>query len=92
MADHGVNREEFVLDRPIVGIHPPPITWGIQYRYSSEAVLMVLASHYYDTHDYIRNYDEFKSSIEKGCQSNAKSGLFLTHKIRLRPISCVGRF
>lgn len=67
VADDGVNREEFVLDRPNMGIHLPPMTWGIQYRYSSDAVLMVFASHYYDTHDYIRNYDEFKSLIEQSC-------------------------
>jgi UDP-2-acetamido-3-amino-2,3-dideoxy-glucuronate N-acetyltransferase len=65
VADDGINREEFVLDRPNLGIHLPPMTWGIQYRYSSDAVLMVFASHYYDPDDYIRNYDEFKSLIHK---------------------------
>ncbi|WP_193040762.1 WxcM-like domain-containing protein [Pseudomonas sp. K2] len=59
VADDGVNREEFILDKPNVGIHLPPMTWGIQYRYSSDAVLLVFASHYYDSADYIRNYDEF---------------------------------
>lgn len=67
VADDGLNREEFVLDRPNMGVHLPPMTWGIQYRYSSDAVLMVFASHYYDADDYIRNYDEFKSLIEKSC-------------------------
>ena len=33
--------------------------WGTQYRYSSDAVLLVLASHSYDPADYIRKYDEF---------------------------------
>ncbi|MBC3949220.1 MULTISPECIES: WxcM-like domain-containing protein [Pseudomonas] len=59
VADDGTNREEFILDKPNVGIHLPPMTWGIQYRYSSDAVLLVFASHYYDSSDYIRNYDEF---------------------------------
>ncbi|MFK3798198.1 WxcM-like domain-containing protein [Pseudomonas sp. NPDC088444] len=63
VADDGVNREEFVLDRPNKGIHLPPMTWGIQYRYSQDAVLMVFASHYYDAADYVRNYDEFKSLV-----------------------------
>lgn len=63
VADDGVNREEFVLDKPNKGIHLPPMTWGIQYRYSQDAVLMVFASHYYDADDYIRNYDDFKSLI-----------------------------
>lgn len=59
VADDGVSREEFILDKPNIGIHLPPMTWGIQYRYSSDAVLLVFASHYYDSADYIRNYDEF---------------------------------
>ena len=60
VADDGVNREEFVLDRPNLGLHLPPMTWGIQYKYSSDAVLLVFASHYYDSADYIRNYAEFR--------------------------------
>lgn len=63
VADDGRNREEFVLDKPSKGIYLPPMTWGIQYRYSHDAVLMVFASHYYDSADYIRNYDEFKALI-----------------------------
>jgi UDP-2-acetamido-3-amino-2,3-dideoxy-glucuronate N-acetyltransferase len=59
VADDGVNRQEFVLDRPNVGIHLPPMVWGIQYKYSSDAVLLVFASHYYDAADYIRNYGDF---------------------------------
>lgn len=64
VADDGKTREEFVLDKPNQGIYLPPMTWGIQYRYSHDAVLMVFASHYYDAADYIRNYDEFKSLLE----------------------------
>ena len=33
--------------------------WGIQYKYSADAVLLVFASHYYDADDYIRDYDQF---------------------------------
>lgn len=59
VADDGKNRQEFLLDRPNLGIHLPPKVWGIQYKYSREAVLLVLASHHYAASDYIRNYDEF---------------------------------
>lgn len=63
VADDGVNREEFVLDRPNAGVYLPPMTWGIQYRYSSDAMLLVFASDYYDSADYIRNYDDFIAQI-----------------------------
>lgn len=59
VADDGTTRREFVLDRPELGLHLPPMTWGIQYKYSEDAVLLVFASHYYDNADYIRDYDEF---------------------------------
>ena len=59
VADDGKNRQEFLLDRPDLGIHLPPMVWGIQYKYSADAVLLVFASHSYDNADYIRNYDDF---------------------------------
>lgn len=63
VADDGTNRQEFLLDRPDVGVHLPPMTWGIQYKYSSDAVLLVFASHYYDAEDYIRNYGDFLQRV-----------------------------
>ncbi|WP_240098636.1 WxcM-like domain-containing protein [Thermomonas flagellata] len=59
ITDDGRRRREFVLDRPNLGLHLPPMTWGTQYKYSPDAVLLVFASHYYDPDDYIRDYDEF---------------------------------
>lgn len=38
----------------------PPMTWGGQFDYSPDAVLLVFASHYYDADDYIRDYAEFR--------------------------------
>ena len=59
VADDGTNRQEFFLDRPNVGLYLPPMVWGLQYKYSTNAVLMVFASHYYDGADYIRDYSEY---------------------------------
>lgn len=59
VADDGVNRQEVLLDSPDLGLHLPPMTWGIQYKYSPDAVLLVFASHYYEAADYIRDYSEF---------------------------------
>ena len=60
VADDGANRQEFLLDRQDLGIHLPPMVWGIQYKYSADAVLLVFASHYYDSADYIRDYSQFR--------------------------------
>ena len=63
LIDDGVNREEFVLDRPTLGIHVPPMVWATQYKYSLDAVLLVFASDVYDPGDYIRDYGEFLRSL-----------------------------
>lgn len=63
VADDGKSRQEFVLDSPALGVYLPPMTWGTQYKYSSDAILLVFASDYYDAADYIRDYDEFKHLI-----------------------------
>jgi len=59
VVDDGEQRCEVLLDSPDLGVYLPPMTWGIQYKYSSDAVLMVFASDYYEAGDYIRDYDEF---------------------------------
>ena len=63
VADDGRERQEFILDRPDIGLLLPAMTWGIQYRYSPDAVLLVLASEKYDAADYIRDYGEFLSMV-----------------------------
>jgi len=59
IADDGANREEFILNRNNLGLYLPAMTWGIQYRYSRDAVLLVFASEFYDPQDYIRDYETF---------------------------------
>lgn len=59
VADDGSSRHEFLLDSPRLGLYLPPMVWGIQYKYSPDAVLVVFASDPYDAADYIRNYAEF---------------------------------
>lgn len=59
IADDGKNRQEFRLDRPSVGVHLPPKVWGIQYKFTHDAVLLVFASERYDPADYIRGYHDF---------------------------------
>ncbi len=63
VADNGTERKEWILDRPDLGIHLHPMTWGIQYHYTSNAVLAVFASHAYDPDDYIRDYEEYTRAL-----------------------------
>lgn len=63
VLDDGINKVEVVLDKPNLGLHIPPKVWGIQYKYSEDAVLLVLASEAYTADDYLRSYPEFISYI-----------------------------
>ncbi len=63
VADDGTDREQFTLDDPALVLYLPPMTWGTQYAYSADAHLLVLASHPYDSADYIREYDEFLAAV-----------------------------
>jgi hypothetical protein len=63
IVDDGVARAEYRLDSPHTGLYMPAMTWGSQYRYSENAVLLVIASHPYDADDYIRNYDDFLHAV-----------------------------
>lgn len=59
LLDDGNRRCEVTLDRPDMGVFMPEMIWGTQYRYSSDAVLLVFASRPYEANDYLRTYDEF---------------------------------
>lgn len=64
LLDDGDQRCEVTLDRPDMGVFMPAMTWGTQYRYSRDAVLMVFASLPYEEDDYLRSYDEFLAQLE----------------------------
>jgi UDP-2-acetamido-3-amino-2,3-dideoxy-glucuronate N-acetyltransferase len=59
VVDDGAAREELLLDTPGIGLYLPPMTWASFYRYSKDAMMLVLASDTYAPQDYIRDYDEF---------------------------------
>jgi acetyltransferase-like isoleucine patch superfamily enzyme len=68
VVDDGNTRCEVLLDSPDKGVYLPPLTWGIQYKYSRDAVLLVFASHPYEPEDYIRNYAEFVETVHYRAQ------------------------
>lgn len=59
VADDGTSRQEFRLSSPEIGLLIPPLVWSMQYRYSWDAVVVVLAELPYDPDDYIRDYEDF---------------------------------
>jgi len=64
VVDDGKNRAEILLNHPRFGLHIPPMIWATEYKYSQDAVLMVLASEVYKAEDYIRDYDLFIREVE----------------------------
>ncbi len=63
VVDDGKNRAEILLNRPNLGLHVPPLVWATEYKYSQDAVLLVLASDIYKAEDYIRDYDKFLTVV-----------------------------
>lgn len=67
--DDGKVKRTFVLNRPYQGLYVVPGIWRTLDDFSSGAVCLVLASHEYDTGDYIRDYNDFiryKNGNSKG--------------------------
>jgi dTDP-4-dehydrorhamnose 3,5-epimerase-like enzyme len=59
VLDNGLTRETVVLDSPRTGLLIDSMTWREMHDFSEHCVLLVLASNYYDEHDYVRCYDQF---------------------------------
>ena len=65
VVDDGRNRTEVVLSRPNFGLYIPPMIWATEYKYSKDAILLVLASDIYKADDYIREYDLFLKMVRE---------------------------
>lgn len=60
-------KEEFTveLDKPAMGVYIPKMVWKDMYDFSSDSVLLVLASTHYNGQEYIRDYQEYVEEISK---------------------------
>jgi len=63
--DNIKRKEDVVLDSPNKVLILEPNDWHEMYDFSSECVLLVLASHLYDPEDYIRDYQKFVEVYSK---------------------------
>ena len=57
------NDQVFELNRPNMGLFIPRMVWKDMYDFSTDSILLCLASETYDPHEYIRDYDAFVSEM-----------------------------
>ncbi|WP_246096575.1 sugar 3,4-ketoisomerase [Paenibacillus sinopodophylli] len=57
--DNLIRTQEVILDSPQKILILEPNDWHEMYDFSEDCVLLVLASHHYDSEDYIRDYKVF---------------------------------
>lgn len=60
----GTNEMVVNLDKPRKGIYIPKMIWKDMYDFSTDSVLLVLASTHYDAKEYIRNFDEYMDLVK----------------------------
>lgn len=65
LLDNGKEKKKVYLEKPYEGLYVPNNMWREMYDFSPDAVLMVLASEYYNEEDYIRDYDKFLEMVAK---------------------------
>ena len=65
LLDNGQEKKIVSLEKPYEGLYIAHNMWREMYDFSPDAVLMVLASEYYDESDYIRDYDQFLNSVKE---------------------------
>ena len=59
VLDNGKEKEEIILEGATNGLLIEDLIWREMHDFSSDCVLLVLASEYYDELDYIRDYQQF---------------------------------
>jgi len=70
LLDNGFERKKVFLEKPYEGLYVPNDMWREMYDFSPDAVLLVLASEYYDEDDYIRDYQQFVDFAQKKEKKN----------------------
>lgn len=69
LIDDGTNKKVIHLDRPDIGLHIVSGIWRELVNFSSGAVCLVLASHKYNEHDYLRDYNDFLNYLNENEQN-----------------------
>ncbi len=53
------------LDKPMMGVYIPKMIWKDMFDFSEDSVLLVLASTHYNGEEYIRDYKDYLTEMEK---------------------------
>ena len=66
LIDDGKSKKKIHLNRSYFGLYIPSMVWREIDNFSSGAVCMALASHFYDESDNYRSYASFAAAVGKG--------------------------
>ena len=64
VLDDGLLKRSAVLSSPKMGLYIGKNIWREMHNFSSDCVLLILASELYDEGDYIRSYAQFLKEVE----------------------------
>lgn len=61
----GMHEKVVELNKPHMGLYIPTMIWKDMYDFSTDSILLVLASEHYDKDEYIRDYQEYVQMVQK---------------------------
>lgn len=64
LMDDGTEKQIVTLNSPDEGLFVDKLIWHEMFDFSDGAILMSIASDYYDESDYLRDYNLFREYIE----------------------------
>ena len=64
--DDGRGERRFALNRSYYGLYVPPLVWRTMANFSTNALVLNVASTTYDPDDYIRDKAEFRALVKEG--------------------------
>ena len=70
--DEDMNEVVYELNEPNQAVYLPKMVWKEMYDFTEDSVLMVLTNEYYDTTEYIRDFDEFVIEMKRIVAEEAK--------------------
>ena len=63
--DEDRNEVIYELNEPNQGVYLPKMVWKEMYDFTEDSVLMVLTNEYYDSSEYIRDFDDFVVEMKR---------------------------